>query len=251
MLWTLGRVDSLGLIGEVSRAPLPNRSKETLRGLYGLFVLWEAGMKRSLIMMTVVGLVTVQAPVWGAGAPKPVVVLEDPAEDANLVNDQGTGDGTFGDFTAPTDASSFADILSAGFSNDKKNLYVFIETQSNAAPAAGEGFRVRANPAAGGVYCLNFEIYFNGAQNTLTGPEGVFRDACAASQAVSVKAEISMHGGYMITVPRKGIEGLAKGKTLAAPQAQTFLYSGTSYPAGASGPYFDTTKVGKDYKLKG
>ena len=208
-------------------------------------------MKRSLVMLVVLGLVAVQAPLSAAGAPKPTVVLEDVAEDANFVNDQGAGDGSFGDVAGPADASSFADIVSAGFSNDAKNLYVFIETQSNAAPAAGEGFRVRANPAAGGVYCLNFEIYFNGAQNTLTAAEGIFRDACGAGEAVSVKTEISLHGGFMITVPRKGIDALGKGKTLAAPQAQTFLYSGSNYPAGVAGPYFDTTLAGKDYKLKG
>ena len=207
-------------------------------------------MKRSLVMLVLAGLVISVAPVSAGGAPKPTVVLEDVLEDANFVNDQGTGDGSFGDI-AGADASSFADIASAGFSNDKNNLYVFIETQSNAAPAAGEGFRVRANPAAGGVYCLNFEIYFNGAQNTLTAAEGIFRDACGAGDAVPVKAEISIHGGYMITVPRKGIDALGKGKTLGAPQAQTFIYSGSSYPAGVAGPYFDTTKVGKDYKLAG
>ncbi len=209
-------------------------------------------MKRSLVMIMVLGLVAVYVPGSAAAVPKPKIVLEDPAEDANFINDQGTGDGSFGDFDeAGADASSFADIISAGFSNDKKNLYVFINTQSTGQPAAGEGFRVRTNPAAGGVYCLHFEIYFNGAQNTLTAAEGIFRDACSASPAVSVKAEISGVGGYMITVPRKGIEGLGKGKTLSAPQAQTFLYSGGSYPAGVSGPYLDTTKVGADYKLKG
>jgi hypothetical protein len=208
-------------------------------------------MKRSLSMLVLVGLVAGQAVASAAAPPKPKVVLEDPIEDANFLNDQGTGDGSFGDFSQATDASSFADIVSAGFANDKKNLYVFIETQSNAAPAAGEGFRVRANPAAGGVYCLNFEIYFMGAQNTLTASEAVFRDACAASEAVPVKTEVSIHGGFMITVPRAGVQALGKGKTLAAPQAQTFLYSGSSYPAGVTGPYFDTTKAGKDYKLAG
>jgi hypothetical protein len=208
-------------------------------------------MKRSLSLLLLVGLIAFQASVSAAAVPKPTVVLEDPIEDANFLNDQATGDGSFGDFGGVADASSFADIVSVAFSNDKKNLYVFIETQSNAAPAAGEGFRVRANPAAGGVYCLNFEIYFAGAQNTLTAPEGIFRDACAATDPVSVKAEISILGGYMITVPRKGIEGLGKGAALAAPQAQTFLYSGSSYPAGVAGPYFDTTKPGTDYKLKG
>jgi hypothetical protein len=209
-------------------------------------------MKRSSILLILICLLAIPAPVSAAGAPKPKVVLEDPEEDANGINDQGSGDGTFGDFNqAGADASEFADIVTAGFSNDKKNLYVFIETQSTAQPSAGEGFRVRANPAAGGVYCLNFEIYFNGAQNTLTAAEGIFRDACGAGEPVVVKAEISAYGGYMITVPRKGVEALGKGKTLAAPQAQTFAYSGSNYPAGVSGPCFDTTKVGTDYKLQG
>ena len=209
-------------------------------------------MKRTLIVLLSVGLVTAQIPALAAGIPKPKIVLEDPVEDANFVNDQGTGDGTFGDFNDPgADASSFADIVSFGFSNTKDDLYVFIGSQSNAAPAAGEGFRVRANPAAGGVYCLNFEIYFMGAQNTLTATEAIFRDACAGTDAVPVKAEISAFGGWVITVPRKGVEALGKGKTLAGPQAQSFLYSGSSYPAGVAGPYLDTTKVGDDYKLKG
>jgi hypothetical protein len=207
-------------------------------------------MKRSSLLLVLTVLLAIPAPVSAGAVPKPKVVLEDPEEDANLVNDQGTGDGSFGDFNqAGADASEFADIVSAGFSNDKKNLYVFIETQSTAAPAAGEGFRVRANPAAGGVYCLNFEIYFNGAQNTLTVPEAIFRDACGVGEPLVVKSEISIHGGYMITVPRKGVEALGKGKVLAAPQAQTFLYLGSNYPAGVSGPYFDTTKTGTDYKL--
>lgn len=209
-------------------------------------------MKRTLITLLVLGLVAAYVPAMAGGAPKPTVVLEDPVEDANFINDQGTGDGSFGDFSdAGADASEFADIVSAGFSNDKANLYVHITTQSTGQPAAGEGFRVRANPAAGGVYCLNFEIYFNGAQNTLTAAEGVFRDACAGTDVVPVKAEISIHGGYMLTVPRKSSGELGKGKALAAPQAQTFLYSGSNYPAGVSGPTFDTTLAGKDYKLKG
>jgi len=210
-------------------------------------------MKRTLATLLLLGLVSMGSlPALAGGMPKPKLVLEDPAEDANFINDQGTGDGSFGDFTqAGTDASSFADIISAGYSNDKSNLYVFINTQSTAAPAAGEGFRVRANPAAGGVYCLNFEIYFPGAQNTVSAAEGVFRDVCAGAEATPVKAEISGVGGYVITVPRKESDALGKGKSLTGTQAQTFLYSGSSYPAGVAGPYLDTTKAGAAYKLKG
>lgn len=37
-------------------------------------------------------------------------------------------------------------------------------------------------------------------------------------------------------------------RTLKAPQAQAFIYLGSSYPAGAAAPTTDTTKVGTDYK---
>jgi hypothetical protein len=193
--------------------------------------------------------------VGGAGpiqaAPEPKPSLEDPLNDANFLNDQGTGDGTFGDFAGPADATGFGDILSVTFTNDKKNLYVVIETESTAQPAAGEGFRVRTNPdGAGGTYCLNFEIFFNGAQNDLTAPVALVRDACEGGDPIEAKAEISILGGWSVVVPRKASPAFGKGKKLTAPQAQTFLYSGSAYPAGVAGPYFDTTKVGTDYKLK-
>lgn len=181
-------------------------------------------------------------------APKPVLSIEDPAGDANGLNDQGTGDGSVGDVAGPEDASSFADLLSVSFSNDKKNLYVHIETESTSQPQAGEGFRVRTNPEAGALYCLNFEIFFNGAQNTLMAPTAQLRDACAAA-TTEAEVALDLYGGYTITVPREAHEAFAKGGTLTAPQAQTFLYSGP-HPAGVVGPYFDTTAVGKDYKLK-
>ncbi len=184
-----------------------------------------------------------------SAAPKPVLSLEDPLNDANFVNDQGTSDGTFGDFNqAGADASAFADIVSVSFSNDKKNLYVHIETESTAQPTAGEGFRVRTNPVAGGVYCLNFEIFFNGAQNTVPAATAHLRDACSVATAEATVA-LDIYGGYTITVPRSAHEAFAKGGSLTAPQAQTFLYSGP-HPPGVVGPYFDTTKVGTDYKLK-
>lgn len=181
-------------------------------------------------------------------APKPVLSLEDPAGDANFLNDQGTGDGSFGDFEdAGADASEFADILSVSFSNDKKNLYVYLKTESTGSPAAGEGFRVRTNPT-GPVYCLNFEIFFPGAQNTVTAATAQLRDACSVA-TIEAQVELNVFGGFTITVPRDAHEAFAKGGTLTAPQAQTFLYSGP-HPAGVVGPYLDTTLAGKDYKLK-
>lgn len=200
---------------------------------------------RILTALCIVAMVTSGA----ISAPKPSI--EDPAGDANFANDQGTGDGSFGDTAGPADASGFADLLSVTFTNNKSSLSVHIETEDTATPAAGEGFRVRTNPdGPGGVYCLNFEIFFPGAQNDTTAMTAHLRDACAAgSPAIEAKAEFSPLGGFTIVVPRKAHESLGKGKKLTAPQAQTFLWSG-SYPNGVAGPYLDTTKVGSDYALK-
>lgn len=202
-------------------------------------------MKRLIAIVLVVGLGLLSG--GAAAAPKPVI--EDPLNDANFLNDQGTADGTFGDFAGPADASGFADILSVTFTSDAKNVYVHIETESTAPPAAGEGFRVRTNPeGAGGTYCLHFEALYNGAQNDMTTPAGHLRDACGG-ETIEGTVSISPLGGLMIVIPRKAHKGLAKGATLSAPQAASFLWSG-SYPNGVAGPYLDTTKVGTDHKLK-
>lgn len=202
-----------------------------------------------LVIATIGGLALLAAHSMSVGAaPKPFLSLEDPQGDANFLNDQGTGDGSFGDFEdAGTDASDFADIVSVSFSNDKKNLYVHMETESTGSPSASEGFRVRTNPT-GPVYCLNFEIFFPGAQSTVTAATAQLRDACTAT-TVEAAVAIDIYGGYTITIPRSAHEAFAKGGTLTAPQMQTFLYSGP-HPAGVAGPYLDTTLAGKDYKLK-
>lgn len=206
-------------------------------------------MKRSISILAAVGLTAALAlvPLGATAAPPPSV--EDIPNDANFINDQGTGDGSFGDFDSGSDLSSFADLLEVIFTNTKKDLTVHIVTESNAPPAVGEGFRVRVNPGAGGVHCLNFEVMFPGGQNDLTASKAHLRDVCAGNQIIEATTAISPFGGIMITVPRKAHEALGKGKKLAAPQAQTYIWSG-SYPSGAAGPYLDTTKVGTDYKIK-
>ena len=206
-------------------------------------------MKRSIsIFMALVVGFAFAATAGAAPAPKPSI--EDPVGDANAVNDQGTGDGSVGDQVGPADGSSFADLLSVTFTNDKNNVYVHIETEATAAPAAGEGFRVRTNPdGPGGVYCLNFEIFFPGAQNTVTAPTARLMDACAAGAVTEAEATFSPLGGFMIVVARSAHEGLGKGAKLTAPQAATFVYSGAP-PAAVAGPYLDTTKPGTDYALK-
>jgi hypothetical protein len=175
-----------------------------------------------------------------AGAAKPNIT--DPLGDANFVNDQGTGDGSFGDFT-PADAGTVSDITGVSFANDAKNLYVTISTEAAPPAATGIGYSVRVNPGAAGSYCLFFEAFFPGANNDLTQGHAQFRDACTGETT-----EVQVLG-TQIAVPRNLSEAFGKGKKLAAPQAQAFLYSGT-YPTGVSGPYADTTKVGTDFTFK-
>jgi hypothetical protein len=88
-----------------------------------------------------------------------------------------------------------------------------------------------------------FEAFWQGATNTMTEAVAHVKDVCAGGDPVAVKIT-----GALLTVPRKISKALGKGKTLTAPQAQTFVWTGT-YPVGVAGPYMDTTKVGSDYKM--
>lgn len=174
-------------------------------------------------------------------APKPSI--EDPLGDANFINDQGTGDGSFGDFTQ-ADAGTVSDLVAVTFTNDAKNLYVQIQTEAAPPAVTGIGYRVRVNPDSTGAYCLNIEAYFPGANNALTQGVAYLRDCEGGGEAVALKVI-----GTQITVPRKATKALAAGATLKAPQAQAFLYTGNE-TAGTTYPVADTTKVGTDYKLK-
>ncbi|HET7482277.1 MAG TPA: hypothetical protein VFK89_05390, partial [Actinomycetota bacterium] len=154
---------------------------------------------------------------------------------------QGTGDGSVGDEAGPASVGTVSDILDVQLQNDAKNLYVTIHTQATPPAATAVGFRVRfiGDP---GSQCLLIEAFFPGANNTLTTPVAQLRDTCAGSDVVPLKIL-----GTQITVPRKASKAFAKGAKLTSPQALSFQYSGTDYPAGVAAPVIDTTKVGADY----
>lgn len=95
----------------------------------------------AIALSALLGLVASTAGV--AAAPKPHI--EDPVGNSNFVNDQGTGDGSLGDQTA-ADAGTVSDLISVTFSNDKKTLYVNIQTEAAPPAATGIGYRVRTNP---------------------------------------------------------------------------------------------------------
>ena len=199
-------------------------------------------MKRFIGVAAVAAMVAASA-LQASAAVKPQI--EDPLGDANFVNDQGTGDGSFGDQNA-ADAGTVSDFTEITLSNDSKNLYVMFGTEAAPPAATAVGFRLRTNPeGTGGAYCYFFEVFYPGANNTLTAPEAQFRDACAGGDPVKVEVI-----GTQLVIPRSASKAFAKGGKLTAPQAQSFQYTGSSQPAGVIGPYVDTTKVGADFAFK-
>lgn len=179
-----------------------------------------------------------------SAAPAEKTIVEDPINDANGLNDQGTSDGSFGNNETPADPSTVTDITALKMSNDAKNLYISIETEGPAQGTQGVGARVRMNPdGAGGSYCLVFEVFQPGAGNNLEKTEAHLRDTCTG-ETTPVEAV-----GNMFTVPRKISKAFGKGAVLKAPQVHTFIYLGSSYPAGIPYPVMDTTVVGDDYKM--
>lgn len=201
-------------------------------------------MKRTLITAMTMLMSVCLAATLATAAPAAKVVIEDPLNDANFLNDQGTGDGSFGDIVTPADVSSVTDLVSISLSNDAKNLYITFTTEAAAPATQGVGYRLRVNPDALGSHCLLFEAFYPGATDDLTAAAGQLRDVCAGGDPIEITVL-----GNMLVVPRKAHKAFAKGATLTAPQAQGFIYSGSSYPAGVAAPTADTTKVGTDYKL--
>lgn len=199
---------------------------------------------RRLVSVGTLGLVLVVATTSvPAAAAKAKVIIEDPQGDSNFINDQGTGDGSFGDFNQ-AGVGNVSDLAKVSLSNDAKNLTILFEANGTPPATQGLGYRLRVNPdGPGATHCLLFEAFWPGGGNTLEEAVAHVRDVCEGSDPVEVKIL-----GAMLTVPRKLHSGLGKGAVLKSPQAQTFVYTGT-YPTGVMGPYMDTTKVGSDYKL--
>lgn len=176
-------------------------------------------------------------------APKATVVIEDPMADANFLNDQGTGDGSFGDVELPASAGTVSDLLEVQMANDAKNLYVTILTQAAPPAATAIGYRVRTNPdGAAGSYCLLFEAFYPGAQSAIEKPVAHLVDACNGNETTELEVQ-----GTTLIVPRSANEAFGKGGELTAAQAQSFLHFG-SYPA-VIGPMADTTTVQGDFKF--
>ena len=203
-------------------------------------------MDKRVSIAAAVGLV---AALVGAALPASAAasktIIEDPLGDSNFINDQGTGDGSFGDFNQ-AGVGNVSDLVKVSLSNDAKNLTVTFQAQGVPPATQGLGYRLRLNPdGPGGTYCILIEAFWPGATNTMTEAKAHVLDYCAGGEVEPIPAKIV---GPVLTVPRSASDAFGKGAVLKAPQAQTFVYSGT-YPTGVVGPFMDTTKIGSDYKL--
>lgn len=198
-------------------------------------------MKRSLSITALSAALVLSATALNA-APKPHIT--DPVGDANFVNDQGTGDGSFGDQTA-ADAGTVSDLIAVTLSSNAKTLIVDVQTEAAPPALTGIGYRVRANTKAGD-RCIVIEAYHPGANNAVTAAVGYAVDTCAGGDPVEIKVM-----GTQWQIPRSVSKAFAKGQKLTGLQAQAFLYSGDGgYSSGAKYPVADTTKVGTDFAFK-
>lgn len=198
---------------------------------------------RKIGILTAAAAVALGASIQVSAAPASKTIIEDPVGDANFINDQGTGDGSFGDHTA-ADAGTVSDLMEVQLSNDAKNLIVTFVTEAPPPASTGIGYRLRVNPdETTGRHCIRIEVYYPGANNVLTTPKAQFVDDCEGGEATELEVL-----GTQVIVPRSVSKALAKGGVLTAPQAQSFLYTG-DYPNGAPTGTADTTKVGTDYKM--
>lgn len=185
-----------------------------------------------------------------------VVQIEDPAGDANYLNDQGLapfGVPDEGDRTTPV-SLSVSDILKVWFTHDADNISVHVQT-SAPPPATNSSYiyRVFFNPGDNPAGCLWFEIITEGP--TWAGGEffGRLRWVCADQDPVD--GEVSTVEGpdgtgiTTLTVPRSLDPAFEDDAVLAAPSAETRNNSGTPAVGRITFPVVDDTKVGTEYEI--
>lgn len=195
-------------------------------------------------------------PAGAQEAPTPTVVpevvnIEDPAGDANYLNDQANGD--VGDNVTPADASTVADILKVWFTHDADVIRAHILTEiPPPATASAYFYRVQVDPG-GEPNCLRFQIATTGPTSPTTAEAfGSIRDLCGDNDetftegiTVTIEELADGTGISTVVVPRTTHPALADNLVLAAPTAHS-----RNYLAGAAtAPQADTTKPGTDYTI--
>jgi len=222
-------------------------------------------MRKTLLSTLALALATALAIPATAQEAAPTVVpeivnIEDPAGDANYLNDQGTAGihgQTFGDNAGPADAGSVSDILKVWFSHDADVIRAHILTEvPPPATASAYFFRVQVGPP-GDENCLRFQLATTGpTRPDGTEASGSLRDLCgdvdetyADGITATIEKTADGQGISTITVPRSTHPAFVDNAVLGKPTAHVRNYFGTSATGGVTAPQIDDTKPGTDYTL--
>lgn len=233
---------------------------------------------RGAIASSLATVIVFSASAWGSGAHQhdhgshqhhhselpTVVQIEDPAGDANYLNNQDLVVDNqevplphFGDHVLPVSADPAADILSVWFSNDARSVSAHIQTQSPPPGVTGILYRVWTNPdAAHPRGCLHFGAAIAGTTPTYSQDNwGYFGNPCGNLPIRDGQLEVSQladgTGLITITVPREFDAILDSGQNLIEPFAHTRLYVNViGYPDSGNGQ-MDNTEKGSDYVFAG
>lgn len=220
-------------------------------------------MRKALIVALAVGLMAALSIPAGAqdAEAEPTVVpevvnIEDPAGDANYLNDQGTGQAD-GDHAGPADASGVADILKVWFTHDADVIRAHILTEvPPPATAAAYFYRVQVGPP-GDENCLRFQMASTGPTNPdATEAAGSLRDLCGDADetfrdgiTATIEETADGQGISTIIVPRSTHPAFVDNAVLGTPTAHVRNYFGTTVTGGATVPQVDDTKPGTDYTI--
>lgn len=188
---------------------------------------------------------------FGAALAEPVerIQIEDPAGDANYLNDQFgpfLGSVNHGDVEA-VNVIPQADILDVRFSHDKKTVTAQIHLAAALPSPVPLQFLVKANPVDAGVGQTGCAVFSArvaaGEEEDLTASGG----DCFAGLEEATATVLALENGsgfVYISVPRKHSGMFSPGLTLVDPRAST-----QQLTEGYALPTVDQTKTGDDYKL--
>ncbi|MDQ3962579.1 MAG: hypothetical protein M3277_01475 [Actinomycetota bacterium] len=181
------------------------------------------------------------------------VQIEDPAGDANYLNDQGVGLPLEGDQTTPQDLT-ISDLLKIWWTNDAETISVHFQTEAP-PPSSNAAYLFRAFTNPGGDFpdgCLWWEAVVEGP--TFVGEAFArLRDMCSETDPVEGTISIATledeTGVVTVTVPRDANAAFAPGGTIATPIAEVRNVTGAAAARFATAPVVDNTKPGTDYTI--
>lgn len=172
----------------------------------------------------------------------------------NIVDDAGDANGysALGAGAPPTVSLTGADVMAAWFTHDATNVYVHIQTETNAR-AEATTFQTNVGPAAG-LDCIQLRMTTSGEGNESFSAINSTGDCgdVATTQFGPLLDEVGPEDTAILTgtFPRAGLSQLADGSLLAEPNILVGFWGHGNPAAGGSRiGTIDDTPVGADYSI--